>query len=51
LFFCQPTFTNFSINEVINDYGEKRAEVYYKNNYQGGKSNENEDMGFEESDS
>ncbi len=52
LFFCQPTFTNCAINEIINDYGERRAEVYYKNNYQGGKSNENEDnMGFEESDS
>ena len=51
LFFCQPTFTNFPINEVINNYGEKRAEVYYKNNYQGGISNENEDAGFEESDS
>jgi hypothetical protein len=52
LFFCQPTFSNFGINEIINDYGERRAEVYYKNNYQGGKSNENEDnLGFEESDS
>ena len=51
LFFCQPTFSNFVLNEIINDYGERRAEVYYKNNYQGGKSNENEDFGFEESDS
>ena len=51
VFFCQPTFSNFAINDIINDYGEKRAEVYYKNNYQGGKSDENEDLGFEESDS
>ena len=51
LFFCQPTFSNFVINDIINDYGERRAELYYKNNYQGGKSNENEDLGFEESDS
>ena len=41
LFFCQPTFSNFAINEIINDYGERRAEIYYKNNYQGGKSNDN----------
>ena len=51
LFFCQPTFSNFVINDIINDYGERRGEIYYKNNYQGGKSNENEDLGFEESDS
>ena len=51
LFFCQPTFSNFVINEIINDYGERRAELYYKNNYQGGKSNDNEDLGFQESDS
>ena len=51
LFFCMPTFTNFGINEIINDYGEKRAELYYKKNYQGGKSYDNEDLGFEESDS
>ena len=50
-FFCQPTFSNFVINNIISDYGERKAEVYYKNNYQGGKSKENEDLGFEESDS
>ena len=50
-FFCQPTFTNFVINNKISDYGERKAEVYYKNNYQGGKSKDNEDFGFEESDS
>ena len=50
-FFCKPTFTDFAVNEIINDYGEKKAELYYKNNYQGGKSKENEDLGFEESNS
>ena len=50
-FFCKPTFTDFVINDIINDYGEKKAELYYKNNYQGGKSKENEDLGFEESNS
>ena len=33
MFFCKPTFNNFYINETIQDYGEKQAEVYYKNNY------------------
>ena len=50
-FFCKPTFTDFVINDIINDYGEKKAELYYKNNYQGGKSKENEDLGFEETNS
>ena len=50
-FFCQPIFANFQINVIINEYGERRAELYYKNNYQGGKTNDNEDYGFEESDS
>ena len=50
-FFCKPTFTDFVINEIINDYGEKKAELYYKNNYQGGKSKDIEDLGFEESNS
>ena len=51
LFFCKPTFNNFCINDIITDYGEKKAEIYYKNNYQGGKSQNEEDNGFEESDS
>ena len=33
MFFCKPTFNNFYINEAIQEYGEKQAEVYYKNNY------------------
>ena len=33
MFFCKPTFNNFYINETIQEYGEKQAEVYYKNNY------------------
>ena len=50
-FFCKPTFTDFVINEIINDYGEKKAELYYKNNYQGGKSKDIEDLGFEQTNS
>ena len=33
MFFCKPTFTNFYLNEKIQDYGERQAEVYYHNNY------------------
>ena len=33
MFFCKPTFNNFFINETIQGYGEKQAEIYYKNNY------------------
>ena len=33
MFFCRPTFNNFYINEKIQDYSERQAEVYYHNNY------------------
>ena len=32
-FFCKPTFRNFSINSVIQNNGEKHAEIYYEYNY------------------
>jgi hypothetical protein len=52
LFFCKPTFRNFRINKIINKNGEKKAEIYYKNNYQGGKSQEDdENNGFAQSSS
>ena len=33
MFFCKPTFNNFYINDKVQEYGEKQAEVYYNNNY------------------
>ena len=52
MFFCKPTFRNFAINKIINKNGEKKAEIYYKNNYQGGKSQEDdENNGFAQSSS
>jgi len=51
LFFCKPTYNNFKFNELIQNYGEKKAELYYKDHYQGGLSNDDEDNGFEESSS
>ena len=44
LFFCKPTFNNFSFNEIMQNYGENKAELYYKKNYgnQGLEFTENE---------
>ena len=50
-FFCKPTYNNFKFNDLIQNYGEKKAELYYKDHYQGGISNDDEDNGFEESSS
>ena len=54
MFFCKPTFNNFYINETIQEYGEKQAEVYYKNNYvtkrQKAKMNNIDDKNIEDND-
>ena len=50
-FFCKPTYNSFKFNDLIQNFGEKKAELYYKNHYQGGLSNDDEDNGFEESSS
>ena len=52
VFFCKPIFKDFDFNKLIQNNGEKKAELYYKNNYQQAKSLDNiKDNGFEESDS
>ena len=43
-FFCKPIFTNFTFNSIIQDYNEKRAEVYYNNNFKGKKDEEMEEL-------
>ena len=51
-FFCKPIFRDFRLNKIINKNGEKKAEVYYKNNYQGGiTKDDDENNGFEKSSS
>ena len=51
-FFCKPTFRSFPINKIIDKNGERKAEIYYKNNYQGGKSKtDDENNGFAKSSS
>ena len=50
-FFCKPTFKNFKFNKLIQNYGEKQAELYYKKNYQGDATYNEGDNGMEESSS
>ena len=33
LYFCKPTFSNFEINSLIQDYGQNKAEDYYAKKY------------------
>ena len=32
-FFCKPIFSDFYANEIIQGYGEAKAEIYYNENY------------------
>ena len=32
-FFCNPTFSDFFSNNIIQELGEAKAEIYYNNNY------------------
>ena len=50
-FFCKPTYNCFKFNKLIQNYGEKKAELFYKENYQAGVSNDEENNGMEESSS
>ena len=51
-FFCKAVFREFRFNKIINKNGEKKAEIYYKNNYQGGKTkDDDENNGFAKSSS
>ena len=38
-FFCKPTFSSITFNNIIQNNGEKKAEIYYNNNY--GNKNKN----------
>ena len=53
-FFCIPTFKDVYCNEMIHNFSEKKAELFYNANYRKKKQNESEqkDCGlFEESES
>ena len=50
-FFCKPTFKDMKLNEIIQNNGEQKAELYYKKNYLKSKSfDDMKDCGFEKSD-
>ena len=38
LFFCRPNFTDIVISDLMENYGDDKAEVFYKNNYENSKS-------------
>ena len=38
LFFCRPNFTDTIISDLMENYGDDKAEVFYKNNYENSKS-------------
>ena len=42
VFFCRPNFTDFKISDLMENYGDDKAEVFYKNNYE--KSNSNKEQ-------
>jgi hypothetical protein len=50
-FFCKPTFKDMKLNEIIQNNGEKKAELYYKKNYLNAKSLDDiKNCGFEKND-
>ena len=49
LFFCRPVFRNWKISEMMHNYGDNKAEIFYKNNY--ATSNEEEEEKESSSDS
>ena len=34
LFFCRPNFTDIIISDLMEDYGDDKAEIFYKNNFE-----------------
>ena len=45
-FFCRPTFRNYKICEIMHNYGDIKAEIFYRNNYH---TSKNEDKDNESS--
>ena len=41
LFFCRPTFRSYKISSLMHNYGDNKAEIFYKKNY--ATSNEEEE--------
>ena len=39
LFFCKPTLRHYKLGKIMNNYNDKKAEIFYKNNYKESKDN------------
>ena len=39
LFFCRPTFRNYKLGKLMCNFEDKKAEIFYKNNYKESKQN------------
>ena len=39
LFFCRPTFRHYKLGKIMNNFQDKKAEIFYKNNYKDSKEN------------
>ena len=39
LFFCRPTFRHYKLNKIMCIFQDKKAEIFYKNNYKESKEN------------
>lgn len=39
LFFCRPNFTDIIISDLMENYGDDKAEIFYKNNFEKSDSN------------
>ena len=39
LFFCRPTFRHYKLNKLMCNFQDKKAEIFYKNNYKESKEN------------
>ena len=50
-FFCKPTFSDFECNEIIQEHSEKKAELYYNQNFRKKDKNNDNDEGLFEDES
>ena len=39
LFFCRPTFRHYKLSKIMCNFQDKKAEIFYKNNYKESKEN------------
>ena len=44
MFFCRPNFNDFIISDLIHNYGDDKAELFYKNNFEFTNSETDEDF-------